>query len=94
MWIMRMYLINWVAKIGPPAFRRWVMRWVPLPDLHKVRDMSDYMWELSKEILEGKRRALEEGDEAVQKQVGKGKDIMSILSKLPTNSFPIPTSER
>jgi len=42
--------------------------------------MSDYMWNLSKEIYEGKQRALAEGDEVVAKQVGKGKDILSILS--------------
>lgn len=32
------------------------------------------------DIFEGKKRALKEGDEAVSKQVGEGKDIMSILS--------------
>lgn len=31
-------------------------------------------------IYEQKKRALEEGDESVTKQIGEGKDIMSILS--------------
>lgn len=33
----------------------------------------------SAEILQAKKEALEKGDEAVASQVGKGKDIMSIL---------------
>ena len=32
------------------------------------------------EIFEKKKKALEEGDESVTQQIGKGKDIMSILS--------------
>ena len=38
------------------------------------------MWSLSEEIYESKKQALEAGDEVVTKQIGHGKDIMSILS--------------
>jgi len=76
------YLLPIVLKIGTPSFRRWVLDVVPLKNAHILRDMSDYMWALSKEIYEGKKKALEQGDEAVERQIGRGKDIMSILSKL------------
>jgi len=82
MWIARGYLIPWAIKIGTPNFRRWVLDMVPWKNGHRVRDMADYVWEVSKDIYEGKQKALAEGDEAVARQVGKGKDIMSILSKL------------
>lgn len=37
------------------------------------------MYSTSVSIIDGKRDALEKGDEAVVEQVGRGKDIMSIL---------------
>ncbi|KAL0059104.1 hypothetical protein AAF712_014175 [Marasmius tenuissimus] len=48
-------------------------------DLQHFTKLSDYMWELSTEIYQGKLRALEAGDEAVQEQISRGKDIMSVL---------------
>jgi hypothetical protein len=47
--------------------------------MHELRDIVDVMHNTSVEILESKKRALEEGDQAVAKQIGGGKDIMSIL---------------
>ncbi|KAK7466274.1 hypothetical protein VKT23_005002 [Stygiomarasmius scandens] len=85
MWIARGYLIPWAIKIGTPNFRRWVLDMVPWKNGHRVRDMADYVWEVSKDIYEGKQKALAEGDEAVARQVGKGKDIMSILMRLNSN---------
>ena len=38
------------------------------------------MHNLSKEIYTGKKKAFENGDEAVAMQIGKGKDILSVLS--------------
>ncbi|THU79870.1 cytochrome P450 [Dendrothele bispora CBS 962.96] len=82
MWITRDYVIPFVVKIGTPELRRWVMDRTPWPNVHRVRDMSDYMWKVSKEIYAAKRDALAAGDEAVERQVGRGKDIMSILMKM------------
>lgn len=57
------------------------MNITPWKTLHDVRDMVNYMHELSVEIYEEKKRAFEEGDEAVVRQIGKGKDLLSIMSK-------------
>jgi len=81
MWITRDYLVPVAVKIGTPRMRRWVVDALPWKNLHHVRDMSDYMWKISKEIYETKKKAIAEGDEALERQVGKGKDLMSILSK-------------
>jgi hypothetical protein len=53
---------------------------LPWKTLHNIRDLSDLLHKTSLEIFEGKRKALAEGDEAVERQIGQGKDIMSILS--------------
>ncbi|KAK7466375.1 hypothetical protein VKT23_005099 [Stygiomarasmius scandens] len=78
---LRFYIIRWGLKFGTPEFRRLVINLVPIQSVHDVRDMADYMWALSEEIYESKKRALTEGDEAVVNQIGRGKDIMSILMR-------------
>lgn len=75
-------LIPFVVKIGPPRFRRFVMDNVPWKKLHRLRDIVDEMDRSSTKILEEKKAALQQGDEAVLEQVGHGRDIMSVLRKL------------
>ena len=45
-----------------------------------MRDILDVLNNTAIEIFEEKKKALEEGDEAVAQQICKGNDIMSILS--------------
>ena len=73
MWIARNYLIPWAVKIGSPKFRRWMLSSVPYKNGRRVQDMSYYLWEVSKEIYAGKQKAFAEGDEAVARQVGRGR---------------------
>jgi len=68
-------------KIGTPKFRRFVMDLLPWKNLHDIRDIVDILHNTSVEIFEAKKKALEEGDEAVAQQIGRGKDIISILLK-------------
>jgi len=53
----------------------------PFEDVQELRQIIDIMHATSVEIVETKKRALEEGDEAVERQVARGKDIMSILRR-------------
>jgi cytochrome P450 len=75
------YLLPWAVKFFNARVRTFIMNITPWKTLHEVRDMVKYMHELSVEIYQEKKRALEEGDEAVQRQIGKGKDVLSILLK-------------
>ncbi len=75
------YLLLPLSKVGTPKFRRWIVDRVPHKNLHTVRDIVDVIYNTSVEIFEGKKKALEDGDEALASQVGRGKDIMSILSE-------------
>ncbi len=43
-------------------------------------NIVDVMHETAVEVYETRKRALEEGDEMVEKQTGRGKDILSTLS--------------
>ncbi|KAG6815225.1 hypothetical protein H0H93_010515 [Arthromyces matolae] len=81
MFIEAEYLLPTLTKIGTPRFRRWLVDLVPYKSLHEIRDIVDIWDATSTEILEGKKQALREGDEALAKQVGQAKDLMSILIK-------------
>ncbi|KAG6830653.1 hypothetical protein H0H92_015550 [Tricholoma furcatifolium] len=79
--ILREYLLPTLVKIGPPQFRRWVVDHLPSKNLRVLRDIVDTWDRTTTEIFHNKKRALEEGDEALAKQVGQAKDLMSILMK-------------
>ena len=66
-----------LARLGPPAFRRKLVEWTPNDAVQKVKKMADVMHETAKAILEQKRQEITDGVEA-------GKDIISVLRK----SFP------
>ncbi|KAF8824962.1 hypothetical protein HHX47_DHR7000687 [Lentinula edodes] len=76
----RTYLLPLSVKVLPTNVRTFIMNITPWRTLHDVRDMVNYMHELSVEIYEEKKRAFKEGDEAVVRQIGKGKDLLSIMS--------------
>ncbi|KAF9238636.1 cytochrome P450 [Melanogaster broomeanus] len=74
-------LLPYAVKIGSPQFRRYIAEIIPSKDLHDVLRMVDIMDKTSIDIFEAKKKALLLGDVAVLEQVGRGKDIMSILLK-------------
>ncbi|KAJ3970683.1 cytochrome P450 [Lentinula raphanica] len=74
-------VLPYVSRIGTPGFRRFVVNSIPWKDVHHLRDMVDYMYNVAEEIYESKKRAFRIGDEAVAQQIGRGKDLISILMK-------------
>ncbi|RPD74079.1 cytochrome P450 [Lentinus tigrinus ALCF2SS1-7] len=90
-------LLPYLPDIGTPAFREKLVDLFPNESVRRTKALSDIMYRRSVEIYREKVRALELGDEAVTKQVGEGKDIMSILlranmaaadeDKLPQNEL-------
>ncbi|KIK56922.1 hypothetical protein GYMLUDRAFT_776852 [Collybiopsis luxurians FD-317 M1] len=77
-----MYILPLMLKLGIPAnIRIFIMNITPWKALHDVRDMVNYMYALSVEVYEEKKRALAAGDEAVVNQIGKGKDLLSVLMR-------------
>ena len=78
---LRAYLLIPALKIGTPEFRRFVVDLLPWKNLHDVRDIVDVIYHTSVEIFESNKMALADGDEALATQIGRGKDIMSILSE-------------
>ena len=71
--------LPYLPKYGRGLQRKF-LDLLPRNALHELANISDVLHRRSIEIYESKKRALAEGDEAVEKQIGEGKDIMSILS--------------
>jgi hypothetical protein len=70
-----------LVRIGTPKFRRFILNLIPWKALHQIRDISGIIHNTAVDIINSKKRALEDGDEAVARQIGQGKDILSVLSK-------------
>lgn len=69
-----------LVHIGPAAFRRKVVELLPRESApHRMMEISDALSARSHRIVDEKKKALQEGDEALRLQVGEGKDIMSVL---------------
>ncbi|KAG6864977.1 hypothetical protein C0991_005846 [Blastosporella zonata] len=76
------YLLPIIVKFGSPKLRRWLLdHCLPFKRYSAIRDIVDTWHRTTTGIFEGKKRALEEGDEALANQVGQAKDLMSILMK-------------
>lgn len=73
-------ILPYLPEIGTAAFRARLVDLFPHEGVQELKRFVDIMHRRSIEIYREKVRALELGDEAVAKQVGEGKDIMSILS--------------
>jgi hypothetical protein len=83
MLLSRQYILPWAAKIGTPKFRRFIVDLLPWKNLHDVRDILDSLHGNVNRIFSEKKRAFEEGDEKFfEMQPGRGKDVISTLSKL------------
>jgi len=83
----RNYLLPTLVRLGPPRFRRFLVDLLPFVNARRLRDIVDIMHNTSIEILDAKRHALIEGDEAFEKQTSKGKDMISILSMYISSVF-------
>ncbi|KAF8159576.1 cytochrome P450 [Crassisporium funariophilum] len=83
--ILSLYAVPVAVKIGTPKFRRFIVDHLPWRIARELRDIMDVLHNTSVEILESKKKALAEGDDALAKQIGQGKDIMSILLKANMN---------
>lgn len=85
----RQYILPLVHNIGTPKFRRWAIDMIPWKSLKEMRDITDVMQFAADDVVESKKRAMKEGEEAVARQVGGGKDIISILRACLLGSWTV-----
>ena len=76
---LQVYLTR-LIRIGTPKFRRFILDLIPWKNVHEIRDIANVIQNTAVNIISSKKRAFDDGDEAVARQIGQGKDIISILS--------------
>lgn len=69
-----------VYGVGPTWLQRRILEVFPHRGVRKMKKIVDLMEERATMIYKAKKAALLQGDEAVVRQLGEGKDIMSVLS--------------
>ncbi|OSX64591.1 hypothetical protein POSPLADRAFT_1044111 [Postia placenta MAD-698-R-SB12] len=74
-------LLPYVPFTVPAGIGRLAINLIPNAAVQKVKSIVDTMSTRSTRIFVSKKKALADGDKAVLEQVGKGKDIMSVLMK-------------
>ncbi|KAH9165235.1 cytochrome P450 [Lactarius sanguifluus] len=72
-------LLPYVDNIFHPKVLKFLGRTLPWPKLHRFMDIVETVNSKSRGIHKAKKRLLESGDDATVKQVGDGKDIISLL---------------
>ncbi|KAH9165540.1 cytochrome P450 [Lactarius sanguifluus] len=72
-------LFPYVDKIFHPKVLKFLGRTLPWPKLNHLMDLAETLNSKSRGIYEAKKRSLELGDDATDKQVGDGNDIISLL---------------
>ncbi|EPS98331.1 hypothetical protein FOMPIDRAFT_1024655, partial [Fomitopsis schrenkii] len=72
-------LLPLALKFGTPALQRKLLALIPSKRLQRGKQIADEIEKHARHILEQKKRAMREGDDAVTHQIGEGKDIMSKL---------------
>ena len=75
-----------LSKIGSPKFRRSVVELIPWKAVQDFIEVVDMIYNTSVKIFESKKQALAGGDDALERQIAQGKDIMSILCELQHSS--------
>jgi hypothetical protein len=81
------HLFPYVDKVFHPKILKFLGRALPWPTLSHIMDLAETLNSKSRGLHETKKRLLELGDDATVRQVGDGKDIISILSAYNTVRF-------
>ena len=77
-------MFPYVDKVFHPKILKFLGRALPWPRLNHFMDIAETLNSISWGVYESRKRLLELGDDATIRQVGDGKDIISILSAYDT----------
>lgn len=73
--------LPFVVRNSSPGFRRFMMNFLPWRTLHEVRDITNILSTMAREVLEAKKSAVRQGDAVVLEEIGQGQDLIGILLK-------------
>ncbi|EIW57464.1 cytochrome P450 [Trametes versicolor FP-101664 SS1] len=77
----RNIVLPFVKYMGPAWLRRKMLDLVPIPNVQRMKHITDLMHERSIQIFNERKAAALRGEESMLNQVAGGKDVMSVLLK-------------
>jgi hypothetical protein len=78
--VARLYLLlPTLYMIGLPKFQRFMVRLLPWKSIREIVRHVDFIYNTSVDIIKSRKAALQSGKEVMDRQVGRGKDIISVL---------------
>ena len=77
-------LAPFLRYLGPPQFRRFLLHFVPIRKIQRLKVLTDNLSKAAQDIYLAKKTAVERGDTDLMHSVGEGKDIMSVLCEYYT----------
>ena len=72
-------LAPFLRYLGPPWFRRFLLYFVPVRKIQRLKVLTDTLSEAARGIYLAKKTAIERGDIDLLHSVGESKDVMSVL---------------
>ncbi|TFK91204.1 cytochrome P450 [Polyporus arcularius HHB13444] len=86
-------LLPWLRRTFPLSFLQWATGVLPWPALRHMRAISDSVYSTSQQVLRRKKDMLKHGGDSLAREVGEGKDLMSVLLQQNMLSSPDAMSE-
>ncbi|KAI1788591.1 cytochrome P450 [Ganoderma leucocontextum] len=69
----------YLSYLGPAWFRRFLLQLVPIPNIQRLKTITDIMSKRTEDIYYAKKAAIESGNKELLHALGEGKDVMSVL---------------
>lgn len=73
-------ILPFVYKIGTPSFRRWALKHVPWDSIQRLRYAVEVQNQQAEEVLRAREALIASGDD-LSSHIGRGRDIMTLLSE-------------
>ncbi|CEL56681.1 putative cytochrome P450 4d21 OS=Drosophila melanogaster GN=Cyp4d21 PE=3 SV=1 [Rhizoctonia solani AG-1 IB] len=75
-----MKLLPYVAHIGTPSIRRWILKHIPINDIQQLQYAVKIQNEQADEVIRTRQALISSGND-LSMQAGRGRDIMTLLMK-------------
>jgi len=73
------YILPIFSKIGTRKLQSFVVRRLPWKNMQSTLELVDGMYDTSVDIIKSRKKAIEAGKEVMDRQIGRGKDLISVL---------------
>jgi hypothetical protein len=82
-----MKVLPMAYRIGTPSFRRWILRYIPHSDIQQLRYAVAIQNQQAQEVIQTRQALISSGGD-LSSLAGRGRDIITLLSRLTNIRLP------